>query len=418
MIADKTLSEGWRVLRFDQIAKNIAERVEPAEADVEYYVGLEHLDPESLKIRRWGTPDDVKGTKLRFRKGDIIFGRRRFYQRKLAVAEFDGICSAHAMVLRACEGVMLQSFLPFFTQSEAFFQRAMQISVGSLSPTINWRTLARQEFAVPPLDEQRRIAEILWAADEAVEKELAVEKALAKAQMAYIEDFLTQGMSGWHSKYKETPIGPLPESWTYVRCSEVLIEGPRNGLSPKVNAAGKGYPTLSISAIRDGQVIVEGNLKYADISSEEAEKFRLYPGDLLVVRGNGNRGLVGKCGMVTEVPDGCFYPDLLIRIKFDPSRIRPQFACIQWNAPLIHRKLIAVAQSTSGIWKVNGKNLRQHKLIVPPVQEQDAFLRLIEPQMELTKQVDGHIERTRELKWRLVNSLLNPGSRNLSTTEE
>ena len=140
--------------RFDQIAANITVRVEPTDTDLERYVGLEHLDPESLKLRRWGSPADVIGQKLKFWKGDIIYGKRRAYQRKLAVADFDGICSAHAMVLRAKQDVILPELLPFFLQSEIFHQRAMDISVGSLSPTINWSALAKQEFPLPPVDEQ------------------------------------------------------------------------------------------------------------------------------------------------------------------------------------------------------------------------------------------------------------------------
>ena len=123
--------------RFDQIAENINVRVMPGDTELDRYVGLEHLDPESLKIRRWGSPNDVIGQKLRFWKGDIIYGRRRAYQRKLVVADYEGICSAHAMVLRAKPDVCLPEFLPFFMQSEIFHQRALDISVGSLSPTIN-----------------------------------------------------------------------------------------------------------------------------------------------------------------------------------------------------------------------------------------------------------------------------------------
>ncbi len=125
------LKRGWRTWRFDQMAVMINDRIDnPADADVEHYVGLEHLDSDSLTIRRWGTPSDVEATKLRFRTGDIIFGRRRVYQRKVAVAHFDGICSAHAMVLRAIPEVALPEFLPFFMQSDAFMERAKQISVG------------------------------------------------------------------------------------------------------------------------------------------------------------------------------------------------------------------------------------------------------------------------------------------------
>ena len=155
--------------RFDQIAENIRVPVLPSDTDLERYVGLEHLDSEFLKLRRWGNPSDVIGQKLRFWKGDIIYGKRRAYQRKLAVADFDGICSAHAFVLRAKPDICLPEFFPFFLQSELFHQRALEISVGSLSPTINWSTLAKQEFPLPPVDEQRHIADLLWAADDVQE---------------------------------------------------------------------------------------------------------------------------------------------------------------------------------------------------------------------------------------------------------
>lgn len=169
------IKAGWRTVQFGDIAENVAVRVEPAEAQTDVYVGLEHLDPETLHLRNWGHPSDVTGQKLTFEKGDVIFGRRRAYQRKLAVAEVDGICSAHAMVVRAKPEIILPEFLPFFLQSDMFMERAIEISVGSLSPTINWKTLRTQEFLLPRIEEQKRIADILWAADEAVEAQAKVQ---------------------------------------------------------------------------------------------------------------------------------------------------------------------------------------------------------------------------------------------------
>ncbi|QXP84414.1 restriction endonuclease subunit S [Methylococcus sp. ANG] len=165
-----SLKPGWKDWRFEQIATNVNVRIDnPSESGMEHYVGLEHLDPDSLRIRRWGGPDDVEATKLVFKKGDIIFGRRRAYQRKLGVAEFDGICSAHAMVRRAKPEAVLPEFLPFFMQSDLFMDRAVEISVGSLSPTINWKTLAIQEVALPPLEEQVRIVDLASAHHACVE---------------------------------------------------------------------------------------------------------------------------------------------------------------------------------------------------------------------------------------------------------
>lgn len=193
MSDNKNLKPGWKVWRFDQMATNVNVRIDnPSESGMEHYVGLEHLDADSLKIRRWGTPDDVEATKLIFKKGDIIFGRRRAYQRKLGVAEFDGICSAHAMVLRAKPEVVLPEFLPFFMQSDLFMNRAVEISVGSLSPTINWKTMAVQEFSLPSLDEQRALLDVLQQIEDTIEATLRLHAAaidLAKSQIA--DDFST-----------------------------------------------------------------------------------------------------------------------------------------------------------------------------------------------------------------------------------
>lgn len=191
MSDNKNLKPGWKVWRFDQMATNVNVRIDnPSESGMEHYVGLEHLDSDSLKIRRWGTPDDVEATKLMFKKGDIIFGRRRAYQRKLGVAEFDGICSAHAMVLRAKPEVVLPEFLPFFMQSDLFMNRAVEISVGSLSPTINWKTMAVQEFALPPLDEQQRLVAILREMDAVAEAQQAALNTSALLLAATVTDVM------------------------------------------------------------------------------------------------------------------------------------------------------------------------------------------------------------------------------------
>jgi restriction endonuclease S subunit len=198
-------------MAFGAFAESIGERAEPKDAQEEIYVGLEHLDPQCLHIRRWGKGRDVTGTKLRFRKGDIIFGRRRAYQRKLAVAEFDGICSAHAMVVRARPDKVLPEFLPFLMMSDRFMNRAVEISVGSLSPTINWTTLKLEEFDLPPLDQQRRIAEILWAVDEVLLTWIEVKIKLDQLRTSYAVDaFGVLGTASTHTKLT-VPLSDLVE---------------------------------------------------------------------------------------------------------------------------------------------------------------------------------------------------------------
>ena len=120
--------------KFDQIAFNSTDKKKPTDEDKEHYIGLEHLDSGSLQVTRWGSEIAPKGEKLLMKKGDVLFGKRRAYQKKVAIAPFDGIFSAHGMVLRPKTEVIDPDFFPLFIASDYFLDAAIKISVGSLSP--------------------------------------------------------------------------------------------------------------------------------------------------------------------------------------------------------------------------------------------------------------------------------------------
>lgn len=176
--------------RFDQIAFNSTAKKKPTDDDKEHYIGLEHLDSDCLSVTRWGSDVAPTGEKLLMKKGDILFGKRRAYQRKVGIAPFDGIFSAHGMVLRPNEEVINKDFFPFFISSDQFMERAVRISVGGLSPTINWKDLREQEFELPSLDKQLVLADKLWAAyrlKESYKKLLVATDEMVKSQ--FIEMF-------------------------------------------------------------------------------------------------------------------------------------------------------------------------------------------------------------------------------------
>lgn len=176
--------------RFDEIAINSTQKKKPTEEDKVYYIGLEHIDPGCFDVVRWGSDIAPTGDKLLMQKGDVLFGKRRAYQRKVAIAPFDGIFSAHGMVLRPNLKVIDANYFPFFISSDKFMETAVRISVGGLSPTINWQDLARQEFELPSLDEQKVLAYKLWAAyrlKEAYKKLLVATDEIVKSQ--FIEMF-------------------------------------------------------------------------------------------------------------------------------------------------------------------------------------------------------------------------------------
>lgn len=152
--------------RFSEIAFNSTAKKKPTEADKDTYIGLEHLDSGSLTVSRWGSDVAPIGEKLIMKKGDVLFGKRRAYQKKVAIAPFDGIFSAHGMVLRPNEAVITQEYFPLFISSDYFLDEAIRISVGSLSPTVNWKDLKDLSFNIPTIEEQRRITPLVWAAIE------------------------------------------------------------------------------------------------------------------------------------------------------------------------------------------------------------------------------------------------------------
>lgn len=149
--------------KFDQIAFNSTDKKKPTDEDKEHYIGLEHLDSGGLQVTRWGSEIAPKGEKLLMKKGDVLFGKRRAYQKKVAIAPFDGIFSAHGMVLRPRRDVIDAEFFPLFIASDYFLDAAIKISVGSLSPTINWRDLKELEFELPSIPAQQKLAKVLWA---------------------------------------------------------------------------------------------------------------------------------------------------------------------------------------------------------------------------------------------------------------
>ena len=127
-------------------------------------VGLEHLDPGEVELDRWDESAETTFTKA-FSKGQVLFGRRRAYLRKAAVAPFDGICSGDITVI-AAKGNLSPRLLPFIIQNDALFEYAVTNSAGSLSPRVKWQSLSQFEFELPSIGKQEELADILWAAQE------------------------------------------------------------------------------------------------------------------------------------------------------------------------------------------------------------------------------------------------------------
>ena len=319
--------------RFDQIAINSTVKKKPIDADKEHYIGLEHLDSDCLIVSRWGAEVTPIGEKLLMQKGDILFGKRRAYQRKVGIAPFDGIFSAHGMVLRPKENVVIKEFFPFFIASDQFMERAVRISVGGLSPTINWRDLKEQEFELPSLEEQRILSEKLWAAyrlKESYKRLLAATDEMVKSQ--FIEMF----GNSIHTK-------KLIEVCNIEKGSTITKEQTSNGDIPVV--AGGLEPSC-----------------YHNVANRPA-------GMITVSASGANAGYVNYW----EVP--IFASDCNTIYPIELEKVSPIF--MYWQLKVIQKQIYKL-QKGGAQPHVYGKDLADMQIVQPPMEFQLRYIKIAE----------------------------------------
>ena len=298
------LKPGWRRVKFGDVVRLSKARSQDPLADgIERYVGLEHLEPGDLRIRSWGSvADGVTFTSV-FQPGQVLFGKRRAYQRKVAVADFSGVCSGDIYVLETKDAqVLLPELLPFICQTDAFFDHAVGTSAGSLSPRTNWTSLDHFEFALSPIDEQKRLVELLGSIA-ALEEELRIaEHEADRLQKAAMQDLLDADLNGWASK----PIGQVLKVTT--------------GGTPSRNNA--TFWNGDIPWVKTGEVnyyVIDSTEESITAEGLKGSAAKLCPPNsvLVALYGHGpTRGRVGMLGIEAAVNQACaaIYPNA----DFDP----------------------------------------------------------------------------------------------------
>ena len=334
--------------RFEQIAINSTEKKKPVEEDRFTYLGLEHLDSGSLKVTRFGSEVAPIGEKLVMHKGDVLFGKRRAYQKKVAIAPFDGIFSAHGMVLRPREDVIDKSFFPLFISSDYFLDAAIKISVGSLSPTINWRDLKSLEFELPDLATQRKLADTLWSINdtmEAYKKLISATDELVKSQ--FMEQF---GMRDC-----------IPEGWQKMNIGEActLVNG--RAFKPS-DWTKTGTPIVRIQNLNDP------NAEFNYCSGDIEDKFWIDTGTLLFAW-SGTPGT--SFGAFIWAGGKAVLNQHIFQV-YPCAEISKQFLKCSFEGHM--DEIIERAHGGVGLRHITKQELERIELLVPPMAVQDDFV--------------------------------------------
>jgi len=384
------LKPGWKMVKFGDVVKNanLVER-DPEANGVERIVGLEHIDPENLHIRRWNSVGDGTSFTRKFVPGQTLFGKRRAYQRKVAYAEFEGICSGDILTFETKDkGVLLSEILPFICQSDAFFDHALGTSAGSLSPRTSWTALKDFEFPLPPLDEQKRIAEILWAADEAVEQWQRVYSVLnILISVQRVELF----------SRKNWPTKKLKKLF-YVQLGKML--------SPKAKTGNSSFPYLANYNVQWDRIDLE-KVQKMDFSEKEREKFALASGDILVCEG----GEVGRSAIWHGEIENCYYQKALHRLR--PISNFSSEVMLQFMMWADRKGLFNALTGHSTIAHLTAIKLKEIDVPVPSDKEQ-ALVELLFRELKSARYIiSEQIAKTTKLKQSLSLGLLSNGVRHV-----
>lgn len=212
--------------------------------------------------------------------------------------------------------------------------------------------LSRISLPLPPLAEQHRIVEAL----QEYLSRLDAGKSLLEDCKSWIQVL--------RSSLAEEILGKVG-SFSTLR--DVLLEPLVNGRS--VPTADVGAPVLRLTALFEDRVNLDER-KTGAWSLDEATPFFVQKDDFLVARGNGSLRLVGRGSLVRDYPDSVAFPDTMIRVRADPSKIALSYLCMAWNSPIVRRQIEATARTTAGIYKVNQRTLESISIPLPDVETQ------------------------------------------------
>ena len=360
----------------------------------------------------------------RFKVGDILFGKITPCAENGKVAlvkdlplEF-GLGSTEFIVLSPCNGND-RRFVYAIACANPVHGRAvsrMEGSTGRLRVTedvfTKWLVVA-----APPEPEQRAIADILNEVDAAIERtRTAIEKA-RRLKRGLMQRFFEVALGPISSA--DRPGRRVKPGWRLLPTGSLLDAEPKNGYSPECSPQPPGYPTFSIGAVRNGKIDLKNHehLKYSRISDALAEKFAVRKGDILIVRGNANPDLVGKCGVIDEFPTGCIYSDILKRVSFRDTDdgVMPTYAALVWNHFLVHNQVLKLAKTSNGTLKINSRDVKRIVMPVPPRNEQIRLVDMVQAAEDQIQTIIAKLRSLERLKRGLMQDLLT-GKRRVPVT--
>lgn len=367
---DKTT---WQQVRFGDVVRHLTDRVNPEDSGLSRFLAGGHIPSEQLSITEWGEIGrDQMGPMFykRFQPGHVLYVSRRTYLKKVSVPDFSGITGEKTFVLESKNShLLLQEFLPLLMSSENFHSYAIASSRGSVNPYLNWRELENYTFELPPLDEQKQIAELLWAVENYADSiRTTINSAIEAA-----------------SRLRALLIGELPRKTTAAKAFNITIGRQR---SPK-HEVGEHLCKYLRSANITTEGIQTEDVKSMNFTPDEQSKYALLRGDVLVTEGSASTSAVGLPAVWNEeIADTVCFQNTLLRYRYIPGVSLPDYVA-QWCRWAFESGEFLRASSGTNISHIGSRSASQMEAALPDLADQQRIadrLNMIDKAVEASKE--------------------------------
>lgn len=370
-MTEAALKPGWKLVKISDCCEQISNRIiNPSESGYERFVGLEHMQTREVTIRDWGKTADVTSTMKEFKAGDVLVARRNVYLERAGTVDFNGVCSGDAIVLRAHDEPCLPELLPFILNTDQFWAYANSQADGSMSKRLSVARLLDYEFPLPPLDEQRRIAQMLSSVEENIN---ALQNAHHSATTLWRSISANE-----FNRVLNSPVEKLDNHYSIV-----------NGQVDPQDNKYAGFTLIAPNHIEGGT----GNLLKLETAREQGAisgKYLFDEGAIIYskIRPNLKKVVIAPCrglcsaDMYPLIPEPTLRKEYLLEI-------------------LLSDKFTLFAVSLSmrtGMPKLNRDQLSRYKCVIPSLAQQDKYLKFTRGARNAREEISDRLNKANQIK--------------------
>ena len=371
---------------------------DPANSGFERFVGLEHYDSNELVIKRFSGVELLTTNAKAFQKNDLLIARRNVYLRRAGVVYFDGITSGDSIVLRVkedCEkqtGIsreLAQRVLPLVLNTDRFWIYANKHADGMNSKRISKDTLLDYEFNLPSIEEQKVLADKLWAAYKVKESYRQLLSTTDEMLKAKFQEMFGDGRTN-------------PNNWEETKISK-CFPYIKNGVNIKQIEGASGIPITRIETLAGG-VFNRDRLGYANVHSIDGyEKYVLTTGDLLMSHINSKAYIGRTVEYVKKGEEVIIHGMNLLCLKADEKKVLPSYYVHYTHSRTFLEDIAKIRKDAINQSSINTTDFGNIPIILPPLFLQQQFAE-IATQAEATK---ASLRASIEAIDRVIRSLIN-----------